>query len=66
MADDFGRVNPVSPHFPNRGAREEPYQGRNAKKHHGHEPACPEPDAEEVVEEEAADSTPKSHIDLRI
>jgi hypothetical protein len=66
MADDFGRVNPVSPHFLKRGAREEPYQGRHAKKHHGHEPDCPEPDREEVVEEEAADSAPKSHIDLRI
>ena len=32
MADDFGRVNPVSPHFLDRGAREEPYQGEVVRK----------------------------------
>ena len=66
MADDLGRVNPVSPHFLDRGAKEGPYQGRHAKKQHGHEAGCSEPDAEMVVEEQAADSAPQSHIDLRI
>jgi len=66
MADDLGRVNPVSPHFLNRGAREGPYQGRHAKKHHGHEAPCLEPDAEPVVKEQAKESAPQSHIDLRI
>ena len=66
MADDLGRVNPVSPHFLNRGAREGPYRGRHAKKQQGQETACPEPDEDIVDEQQAAASAPQSHIDLRI
>jgi hypothetical protein len=66
MVDDLGRVNPVSPHFLKRRAREEPYQGRHPKRQHGSDPGNPDPDADVVLEEEAGEPAPKNHIDLRI
>ncbi|MBZ5495453.1 MAG: hypothetical protein LAP85_03550 [Acidobacteriia bacterium] len=67
MADDFGRVNPVSRHFLDRGAREEPYQGRHSKKHQGHVGDSADVVADEVAEESAADAPAAgNHIDLRI
>jgi hypothetical protein len=65
MTDDFGRVN-LMPHFLDRGAREEPYQGRHGKKqHHEREHADPNMEPEP---EESADEAPSSgrHLNLRI
>jgi len=66
MADEFGRVNPVTPHFLNRNAREERYQGRHAKKHLGHGQENTELETDPVTEEEKGASAPRNHIDLRI
>ena len=66
MADDFGRVHRVSPHFLDRGAREEPYQGRQSKKHQGHDQDASEAESESVEEVEAQELGAGSHIDLRI
>ena len=66
MADDFGRVNPVSPHFLDRGAREEPYQGRHSKKHQDHDRDNPDAETETVAPEDAAAPPGGNHIDLRI
>jgi hypothetical protein len=66
MADDFGRVNPVSPHFLDRGAREEPYQGCHSRKHHEHGMDHAAADTDVVAEEEAGVPASTNHIDLRI
>jgi len=66
MADDFGRVNPVSPHYLDRGAREEPYQGRHSKKQHAPGQESPESDMSFDADEGASEPVPGNHIDLRI
>ena len=66
MADDCGRVNPVTPHFLNRGSREEPYQGRHSKKQQGHDSGDPVTETDAISEEDERKSAPGNHIDLRI
>ncbi len=66
MADNLGRVNPVSRHFLDRGGREEPYQGRHPKKHPGPHQDGPDPDPDDLVEDGTAENATKNHIDLRI
>jgi len=66
MADDFGRVNPVSPHFLDRGAHEEPYSGRQPRKHQSHGQGHPDHASDDLEFEEADESDSKNHIDLRI
>lgn len=66
MADDFGRVNPVSQHFLARGAREEPYQGRHPKKHPGEEPDGSDGEVDASAKQEVEAPPPGNHIDLRI
>jgi hypothetical protein len=66
MADDFGRVNPVSPHFLDRGAHEEPYSGRHPRKHQSRGQDNPDHDPDDMEFEEADESDSKNHIDLRI
>ena len=66
MADDFGRINPVSPHFLDRGAHEEPYSGRHARKQQSHGQDLPDHDPDDLDLEEPDESDSKTHIDLRI
>jgi len=66
MADDFARIQPVSQHFRDPGAREETLPGRHARKSPGSDagPGNSEPD--EFLEDEAEDAAPGNHIDFRI
>jgi len=64
MADDFGRVNPVSPHFLDRGSRKEPYAGRHGRKHQEHGQGDTKEDAGD--EREVAAPASGIHINLRI
>ena len=66
MADDFGRVNPVSPHFLDRGARDGPYQGRHSRKHPEHGMDQSDTDTDIVAEEETGAPASTNHIDIRI
>ncbi len=66
MADNLGRVNPVSPHFLHRDVREEPYQGRHSKKHSGVHQERTEEEPEEATEDGDREPAAAIHIDLRI
>ncbi len=66
MADNLGRVNPVSRHFLHRGGREEPYQGRHSKKHPEHRDDSPSADPDDFAEDGTGETAAKSHINLRI
>jgi hypothetical protein len=66
MADDLGRVNPVLPHFLDRGSREEPYHGRHGKKHQAHRQHSSDEDVDDFPEEDAGESGAHLHIDLRV
>ncbi len=66
MADNLGRVNPVLRHFIDRGGREEPYQGRNSKKHPGNPGGSASADPDELTENGAGKTAARNHIDLRI
>ncbi len=65
MADDFGRVHPVSQHFLNRGAREEPYPGKQSRKQSGNE-ADDTPAEEDLAGDESGAPAIGNLIDLRI
>ncbi len=64
MPDEFGRVHPVAHQFLDRGAREEPYPGRHARKHAGHQQEPQEIEEAENPGDEEPDSS--NHIDVRI
>jgi hypothetical protein len=66
MADNLGRINPVSQHFLNRGVREEPYQGRHSKKHTGAGQESVQEEREDADGEGNGESAVAMHIDLRI
>lgn len=66
MAENLGRVNPVSRHFLDRGAREEPYSGRHSRKHPGPHRAGRSVDQGDCKSEETGETDVKNHIDLRI
>ena len=66
MADDFGRVNPVSQHFLARGAKEEPYQGRHSRKHQSEDPRGSDDEMDAQAGQEVEAPPPGNHIDLRI
>jgi hypothetical protein len=66
MADDFGRVNPVSPHVPDRGAREEPYHGRHPKKHFPQPRHSADGDVEDFPDDRSGEPGARNHIDLRV
>jgi hypothetical protein len=66
MADDFGRIQPVSQHFLDRGAREEPFPGRNSKKHHGNDSGEGDTEMDESPPEAAQETAAGTHIDFRI
>jgi hypothetical protein len=66
MADDFGRVNPVVPHFLSHGTREEPYQGRQGRKHSPRRPDHADEDAENLTEDDAGGTGGRPHIDFRV
>ncbi len=66
MADNLGRVNPVSPHFLHRDVREEPYQGRHSKKHPGAQQEKAEEEPEDTTEDGTRKPAAAIHIDLRI
>jgi hypothetical protein len=65
MADDFGRIHPVSQHFLNRGAREEPYPGKQPRKHTGKETEGAADEEADAVDE-SVESASGTLIDLRI
>ncbi len=66
MADNLGRINPVSQHFLNRGVREEPYQGRHSKKPMAAQQESLEEEREDDPGDENSESAAALHIDLRI
>jgi len=66
MADNLGRVNPVSPRFLDRGMREEPYQGRHPKKQHGQHQGGSGEDLDDSADDGSGKPAAKNHIDLRI
>jgi hypothetical protein len=66
MADNLGRINPISQHFLNRGVREEAYQGRHSRKHPGAQQESAREEPEDAVDEGNGEPAAAMHIDLRI
>jgi|PlaIllAssembly_1097288.scaffolds.fasta_scaffold3148743_2 hypothetical protein len=66
MADDCGRVNPVTPQFLGRDDREGLYRSRHVKKNPKQVPDGPSNDGDETTVEDAEGPGLRNRIDLRI
>ena len=66
MADDCGRVNPVTPQFLNRDDRKDLYRGRRMKKHPVRIRDGSGTDEDGITVEDAGEPESGNRIDLRI
>jgi len=66
MADDCGRVNPVTQQFLNHDDREGLYRSRHLKKHSRHTRDDSGADGDETTVEDAEGPGSENRIDLRI